>query len=247
MHLYSYKIRVLTPPKDDLKAAILASKLTLREGDIVAISSKVVSIGEGACVPIEGNDKKELIVSEAQWYRHVPRAPHKKLFTIARGVITGSSGIDESNGNGHYILYPKDPFKSARQLRLWLQKTYRVKKIAVIITDSKSDFLRRGAIGFALAWDGIDPLRDYRGEPDLFGRPIRIELANLIDALAAAAGLHMGEVAERTPLVVLRDVPNIVFKNRSPKHDWLIVPPEEDIFAPVMFRPRWKRGGAKEK
>jgi len=244
MHVYPYKIRVLTPPKDDLKAAILASKLTLREGDIVAISSKVVSIGEGACVPIDGNDKKELIVSEAQWYRHVPRAPYKKLFTIARGVITGSSGIDESNGNGNYILYPKDPFKSARQLRLWLQKTYGVKKIAVVITDSKSDFLRRGAIGFALAWDGIDPLRDYRGEPDLFGRSIRIELANLIDALAAAAGLHMGEVAERTPLVVLRDVPNIVFKNRSPKRDWLIVRPEEDIFAPVMFRPRWKRGGA---
>ncbi|OGG39876.1 hypothetical protein A2118_00085 [Candidatus Kaiserbacteria bacterium GWA2_50_9] len=247
MHLYPYKLRVLIPPKDDLKAAIRASTLTLREGDIVAISSKVVSIGEGACVPIEGTNKKDIIISEAEWYRHVPRAPHKKLFTIARGVITGSSGIDESNGNGHYILYPKDPFKSARQLRLWLQETYGVKKIAVIISDSKSDLLRRGAIGFALAWDGIDPLRDYRGEPDLFGRPIRIELANLVDALAAAAGLHMGEVAERTPLVVLRGVPNIIFKNRSPKRDWLVVQPDEDIFAPVMFRPRWKRGGGGKK
>jgi dihydrofolate synthase / folylpolyglutamate synthase len=245
MHVYPYKLHVLTPPKDDLKEAILASKFSLREDDIVAISSKVVSIGEGTCVPMEGIDKKELIVSEAQWYRHVPRAPHKKLFTIARGVITGSSGIDESNGNGHYILYPKDPFKSARSLRAWFQKTYGVKRIGVIITDSKSDLLRRGAIGFALAWDGFDPLRDYRGEPDLFGRPIRIEMANLVDALAATAGLSMGEVAERTPLVVLRDVPNIVFKNRSSKLDQLIVSPDEDIFAPVMFRPRWKRGGGK--
>jgi F420-0:gamma-glutamyl ligase len=244
MQLYPYKLRLLVPPKDDLKEALLASKLSLKEGDIVAISSKVVSIGEGACVLIEENDKKKLIISEAQWYRHVPRAPHKKLFTIARGVITGSSGIDESNGNGYYILYPKDPFKSARQLRVWIQKTYGVKKVGVIITDSKSDLLRRGAIGFALAWDGLDPLRDYRGKLDLFGRPIRIEIANLIDALAAAAGLYMGEVAERTPLVVLRDVPNIVFKNRSPKRDWPIVGPDEDIFAPVMFHPRWKRGGA---
>jgi len=245
MRTYPYKLRVLTPPKDDLKAAIRASKLTLHEGDIVAISSKVISIGEGACVRMDENDKKKLIISEATWYRHVPKAPHKKLFTIARGVITGSSGIDESNGNGHYILYPKDPFKSAHVLRTWLQKTYRVKNIAVIITDSKSDFLRRGAIVFALAWDGLDPLRDYRGEPDLFGRPIKIEMANLVDALAAAAGLLMGEVAERTPLVVLRDVPNIVFKNRSPKLDQLMVQPDEDIFAPVMFRPHWRRGGGK--
>ncbi|MFI5260548.1 MAG: coenzyme F420-0:L-glutamate ligase [Candidatus Paceibacteria bacterium] len=245
MHIYPYKLRVLTPPQDDLKAALRAAKLSIREGDIIAISSKVVSIGEGACIPLEERDKKELAISEAEWYRFVPGAAHKKLFTIARGVITGSSGIDESNGNGHYILYPKDPFKSARTLRMWLQKTYGVKNIGVIITDSKSDLLRRGAIGFALAWDGIDPLRDYRGDPDLFGRPIRVELANLIDALAAAAGLHMGEVAERTPVVVLRDVPNVVFKNRSPKLDQLIVRPDEDIFAPVMFRPKWKRGGWK--
>jgi len=246
MHLHPYRLRVLTPPKDNLRAAIRASKLALHEGDIVAISSKVISIGEGSCAPIAGRDKKELIIKEAQWYRYMPRAPHKKLFTIARGVITGSSGIDESNGNGHYIFYPKNPFKSARQLRLWLQKTYGVKQIAVIITDSKSDLLRRGAVSFALSWDGIDPLRDYRGKPDLFGRPIRIEMANLIDALAASAGLHMGEVAEQTPLVVLRNVPNIVFKNRSPKRDWLMVRPDEDMFAPVLFRPRWKRGRAKK-
>ena len=115
----------------------------------------------------------------------------------------------------------------------------------VIITDSKSDMLRRGAIGFALAWDGIDPLRDYRGRADLFGRSIRIELANLIDALAAAAGLVMGEVAEHTPVVVIRDIPNIVLKNRSKKLDQLIVHPDEDMFSPVVFRPRWKRGGGK--
>ena len=243
MLIYPYKLRILIPPKDDLLSAIKNSQLALREGDIVAISSKVVSIWEGACVLIDSTEKKSLVISEAEWYRHIPRAPHKKLFTIARGVITGSSGIDESNGDGHYVLYPKDPFKSASRLRIWLQKTYHVKKFGVIITDSKSDLLRRGAIGFALAWDGIDPLRDYRGELDLFGRPIRVELANLIDALAASAGLSMGEVAERTPLVVIRNAPNIVLKNRSKKLDQLIVLPEEDIFSPVVFRPRWKRGG----
>ncbi|PIR83110.1 putative folate metabolism gamma-glutamate ligase [Candidatus Kaiserbacteria bacterium CG10_big_fil_rev_8_21_14_0_10_56_12] len=243
MHIQSYTLRVLTPPKDDVRQAIKSSRLRLREGAIVAISSKAVSIDEGACIPIKGTKKIALITREAEWYRHIPHARHKKYFTIARGVITGSAGIDESNGNGHYVLYPKDPFKSAQRLRVWLQKTYGVQNVAVVITDSKSETLRRGAIGFALAWDGIDPLHDYRGEKDLFGRPMRIELANVIDALAASAVLVMGEVAERKPLVVMRGVPNIVFKNRSARLDQLIVAPTDDLFAPVLFNPRWKRGG----
>jgi len=245
MHLYPHKLRVLVPPKDNLKEAILASNLSLKDGDIVAISSKVVSIGEGACVRMDSIDKKALIAQEADWHRLVLRARHKHLFTIARGALVGAAGIDESNGNEHYVLYPEDPFASAKRLRSWLCKEYGVKKLAVIITDSKSDFLRRGATGFALAWDGIDPLRDYRGTADLFGRVIRFEMANLIDSLAAAANLHMGETTERTPLVVIRDAPNIVFKNRSTKvaDDQLYVSPEDDLFAPILFRPRWKKGG----
>jgi coenzyme F420-0:L-glutamate ligase len=243
MQLYSYKLRLLTPPKDDLREAIYATKLTLKDGDIVAISSKVVSIGEGACVPMDQIEKKVLIEREADWHRSVRRFKHKHLFTIARGALVGASGIDESNGNGYYILYPEDPFKSARSLRAWLCKTYGVKKLAIIITDSKSDFLRRGATGFALAWDGIDPLRDYRGTEDLFGRKIVFEMANLIDSLAAAANLLMGETTERIPLVVIRDAPNISFKNRSSKTDQLYVNPEDDLFAPILFRPRWKKGG----
>jgi F420-0:gamma-glutamyl ligase len=245
MHLYPHKLRVLVPPQDDLKGAIRSLKLSLKEGDIVAISSKVVSIGEGACVPIGSVDKETLIAQEADWHRRVLRFRHKHLFTIARGALVGAAGIDESNGHGHYILYPKDPFASAKHLRSWLCKTYKVKKLAVIITDSKSDFLRRGATGFALAWDGIDPLRDYRGTSDLFGRRIVFEMANLIDGLAAAANLHMGETTERTPLVVIRDAPHIVFKNRSAKiaDDQLYVQPEDDLFAPILFRPRWRKGG----
>jgi dihydrofolate synthase / folylpolyglutamate synthase len=243
MQIFPYKLRILVPPKDDLYAAITAARLKLKEGDVVAISSKVVSIGEGACVPMSTIDKKELTVHEADQYLYLPRARHKKFFTIARGVLTGSSGIDESNGDGHYVLYPKDPFKSARRLRSWLRHAHKIKNVAVIITDSRSDMLRRGAINFALAWDGIDPLRDYRGEKDLFGRPIQTEMSNIIDALAATAGLYMGEVSEQTPLVVLRDVPNLVFKNRSARLDQLVVEPEDDLFAPLMFRRPWRRGG----
>jgi F420-0:gamma-glutamyl ligase len=159
-------------------------------------------------------------------------------------MIVGSSGIDESNGSEHYVLYPKDPFASAQKLRTWLMRTYNVETLGVIITDSTSIPLRRGAIGFALAWDGIDPMRDYRGTKDLFGRTIRIEVANIIDALAASAVLVMGEGAEQTPVAIIRDAPGIVFKNRGKGKEQLIVAPENDLFAPLLWRRPWKRGGA---
>ena len=243
MQITGYRIRPLVPPKDSLTDAIKASKLSLKEGDIVAISSKVVSIHEGRTVTVEGTNKEKLVKQEADWYYRAPKsARYRHLFTIAKGYMAGSSGIDESNGNEHYILYPEDPFKSARQLRLWLREEYGVDKLAVIVTDSASLPLRRGAIGFALAWDGIDPLRDYRGTEDIFGREIRVEMANLIDSFAAAAVLEMGEGSEQRPIAVIRGAKNISYKNRSPKKESLIVPPEDDIFAPLIWRKGWKKG-----
>ena len=244
MHIAAYRLRALKAPLDSLTEAIQASSLKLKEGDIVAISSKVVSIGEGRCVPIGSVDKEALVKSEADWYLKPKTSKWRRIFTVARGVLIGSSGIDESNGSGHYVLFPKDPFASARELRIWLKKTYRIHKIAVIITDSTSLPFRRGAIGFALAWDGIDPLRDYRGTKDLFGRTIEIEMANLIDSLAAAAVFEMGEGSEQTPIAVIRDAKNVILRNRSKEKDQLVVLPEDDLFAPILWHQRnWRKGG----
>ncbi len=247
MQIIGIQTRALIAPKDSLLDAIKKSKLSLKEGDIVAISSKVVSIDEGRTVLIADIPDKELLIQqEADWYLKAPRTSKwRSRFTIAKGAMAGSAGIDESNGSGHYVLYPADPFKSAKRLRAWLQKEYGVKELGVIITDSMSTPLRRGAIGFALSWDGIDPLRDYRGTEDIFGRIIKIELANLIDALAAAAVLEMGEGAERIPVAVIRGAKNISLKNRSKGKDQLIVMPEDDVFATFFFHKsfKWKRGG----
>lgn len=248
MQITAIKTRALKAPKDSLLDAIKRSKLTLNDGDIIAISSKVVSIDEGRTIPItEVSDKEKLIEQEADFYLKAPKTSrYRKRFTINAGGMAGSAGIDESNGAGYYILYPKDPFKSAKKLRALLMKEYRVNKLAVVITDSMSLPLRRGAIGFAVSWDGINPLRDYRGTPDIFGRTINVELANLIDALAASAVLAMGEGAEQTPIAVIRGAKDIEFKNRSPRNQvQLIVEPEDDVFAPFFFHKsfKWKRGG----
>jgi F420-0:gamma-glutamyl ligase len=246
MQITAYRLRPLVPPQDSLTDALSESKLTLKDGDILAISSKVVSIDEGRTVPMQGIDKEALVKSESDWYWSAGElSRYRRIFTIAKGFMIGSAGIDESNGAEHYILYPKDPFKSAKRLRTKLMKKYGLKSLAVIITDSSSNPLRRGAIGIALSWDGIDPLRDYRGTKDIFGRTITIEMANLIDSLAAAAVLEMGEGNEQTPVAVIRGAKNISLKNRAKNKDQLIVEPEDDIFAPLFWNGTWKKGGAK--
>ncbi len=242
MEILPIKTRALKAPKDDLLDAIFASKMKLLDGDIVAISSKVVSIGEGATVAIEGVDKRSLVKKHTDWYFEVPSNIHRTIFTLNKGAIVGSAGIDESNGNDHFILYPEKPFESARSIRKALMKHYGIKKLGLIITDSMSVPLRRGAIGFALSWDGFQPLNDYRKKEDLFGRRFKMELANVVDGLSAGAVAVMGEGSESTPLVVIRGA-NVTFGNKKQK-DSLIVAPEDDIFAPLFFTKRnWKKGG----
>lgn len=241
MELIPIRIRPLKAPKDNLLEALADSKLNLREGDLIAISSKVVSINEGHTLPVEGTDKESIMEAEAERYIRFPKNEHKKLFTITRGSMASSSGIDQSNGNGHYILYPEDPFKSARQLRSYLSKAYGVQKLGVLITDSTSMPLRRGAIGFALSWDGFVPLKDYRKTKDLFGRPFKAEVANIADGLAAGAVTVMGEGNESTPVVVIRGA-SVVFGNKKTKEP-LITAPEDDMYAPLLVMKKWKRGG----
>lgn len=248
MQITPYKLRTLTPPQDDLRAAIRGTHVRLGEGDIVAISSKVVSIGEGRCVPLDEVDKLALTKREADYYLLPVRSKWRRIFTIAGGALVGSAGIDESNADSHYVLYPENPQQSARALRAWLKKEYGLKRLGVIITDSTSMPLRRGAIGFALAWSGFKPLRDYRGTKDLFGRVFTIEIANLADGLAAAANIAMGEGGERTPLVVIHGAPGITFtdSDKEPKGTELRVEPADDLFAPLLFSGRrWKPGKAK--
>jgi len=238
MHILPFRIRVLKAPKDDLRAALRASKLNLKEGDIVAISSKVVSIDEGRCLHVDSIEKETLVRREADWYVEIPEGKRRKVFTITKGTMASSAGIDQSNGNGYYILYPEDPFKSARRLRAWLKKTYGIKSLGVLLTDSTSMPLRRGAVGCALAWDGFNPLKDYRKQKDIFGRVFKAEVANIVDGLASASVVVMGEGNEQIPVAVIRGA-NVSFTTKAKES--VMVSPEEDIYAPFLLSRKWKK------
>lgn len=194
---------------------------------MLVVSSKVVAIHEGRCVPVTGSDKEALVAAEAQLV--IPRPYWNRPLTVARHAFVGSAGIDQSNGDGHYVLLPEDVFASAKRLWEWLCTEYGLVQCGVIISDSASAPFRLGASGVALSWWGIEPLRAHQGRLDLFGRAIVAERSNLVDPIAAAATLVGGEVDESTPVVIARGVPNLVFTDRDTRTE-LLTPFSEDIF-----------------
>lgn len=227
MQYIPVKTRIMQPPQDDLFSVLEGVLVDIQEHDVIVISSKVISIHEGNCVPVGSVEKSELVKREAELM--IPRTYWSSPLTVKHNAFIGTAGIDESNADGHYVLLPKDPFVSARNIYEYIKDRFCVKDVAVIITDSHSSPLRRGAMGVAIGWWGIAPTINHVGKPDLFGREFRIEVSNIADAIAAAAGLVMGETDECQPVVIARGVPGITFVDGSTK-DELFVAPKDDTF-----------------
>lgn len=225
--------------KQSLTELINKHVFDLQEKTVLVITSKVVSICEGSVIPIEKTDKKELIIKQSdRFFIH-----KEKIFTIKNGFLISASGIDESNGNENYILWPKNAQETANKIRKYLQKKFKISEVGVIITDSRSVPFRKGVIGMSIAYSGFYPLNDYRGKKDLFGRKIKFVQSNIVDTLAISAVLVMGECNERTPLAKITKIPFVKFKKQNPTNNelkMLNLLPEEDIYAPFLKKISWK-------
>lgn len=249
MLVQTIRTRILTPPKDNLEKVLLESIKEIPENSVIAVASKIVSIGEGRCIlKSEIENKDELIKSESEKYLERENTPGGYLLhTITNNILIGTAGIDESNANGYFVLWPKNPSESAKRICLFLKEKFGVKNLGVVLTDSHTIPLRRGLVGLALAYWGFEPLKDYRGEEDLFGREMKVSQTNLPDSLAATAVLNMGEGSEQTPLVLLTDVPRINFLDSDYKpekeYSTFDVPLEEDLYKPFLSSVPWKKGG----
>lgn len=248
MVIKAIKTRKFLPPKDDLYGLLSAIKI-LPENSVVAVTSKVVSIGEGRCIPVTSIDKDELIIREADKYLPRDLVPNKwTMYTLKNNMLVAAAGIDESNASGSYVLWPKNPELSAKKIWQYLRKKFLLKNLGVIITDSRVLPLRRGVVGMAISYFGFKPLKDYRGTKDLFGRKFEMETSDIPDSLATAAVLEMGEGAECQPIAIISDVPYIEFiqKKYSPKNaDFSFeIPEKEDLFYPFLSSVKWKKGGS---
>jgi len=214
---------------DFLQDFITGHVSSLKEGDILVVTSKIVALSEGRTGKIE--DKKKLVMKESKKIIETPWA----LLTLMNDGWGINAGIDESNAYKKIILLPKNPFATAELIRKKLKKIYSLKNLGVLITDTRSIPLRQGTIGRTLGYAGFSPLKSYIGKKDLFGRKSRVTQSNVADALAAAAVIVMGEGSERIPLAIIKGAP-VTFSSRpvSKKLMYLDFPPQNDIFAKIF-------------
>jgi coenzyme F420-0:L-glutamate ligase / coenzyme F420-1:gamma-L-glutamate ligase len=208
----------------DLAALIAEAAPDLHDGDIVVVTSKIVSKAEGrvAAVPREQ-------AIEAETARVVARRGATTIAQTRHGLVLAAAGVDESNtAPGTVVLLPEDPDESARRLRKALHvRTGR--SLGVVITDTMGRPWRAGQTDNAIGAAGVLPVRDYRGQADTFGNILEVTVAAVADEIAAAADLVKGKSAG-VPVAVVRGLAGLVTEQDGPGARELIRPAEEDMF-----------------
>ena len=252
MQLYPLKSKLVLPG-DSLSArfidALSAARLKVRNGDIVAVASKVVSLSEGNLVSLREIKSTDLarrlgrkfemlpefaqvVLNEADAvYGGVPGV----LLTLKNGNAVANSGVDRKNALGDSVIpWPADSHRSAEMIRRALNRKFR-KRIGVVIVDSRVTPLRLGTTGLAIACSGFKPVRDFRGIKDLYGRKVQITLQSLADGIAGAAQLLMGETRESIPFVLVRGAPvQLGGRNTS---DSMTLPVKDCLYMSQMSLP----------
>jgi coenzyme F420-0:L-glutamate ligase / coenzyme F420-1:gamma-L-glutamate ligase len=208
----------------DLAALIAEAAPDLHDGDILVVTSKIVSKAEGR---VTGGSREQAI--EAETVRVVARRGATTIAQTRHGLVLAAAGVDESNtAPGTVVLLPEDPDESARRLRKALHaRTGR--RPGVIITDTMGRPWRAGQTDNAIGAAGVAVVRDYRGEADTFGNILEVTVAAVADEVAAAADLVKGK-ALRIPVAVVRGLEGLVTEQDGPGARALIRPAEEDMF-----------------
>lgn len=219
VHLIPLKINLVKEKVDfipSLQIALAKRKLTLNNGDIISIASKLISVSEGRLKRIDEVIPSNSAKKKAKQYKMDPKFVQivinesdnilgglpGLLLTIKKGIITVNAGVDASNvPKGYVSLWPLYPQKSADTIRKKISCSI---KISVLIVDSQIVPLRLGTIGLALAISGFPSTIDLRDRKDLYGNSLIYTWHSIADDLAAAAHLLMGEADEKTPIVLIR-------------------------------------------
>jgi coenzyme F420-0:L-glutamate ligase / coenzyme F420-1:gamma-L-glutamate ligase len=234
----------LKTSKFNLFQSLCLPHFKFRDNDILVISSKYVSMSEGSIRKLNSvknvsrravdladkyhmNAKLvELVIRESDFvFKGIPGF----LLAIRDGIIAPNAGIDKSNvSSGFVILYPRQPFKTAENLRLKFLLNLGI-KVMIIIADSRLMPTRIGTTGIAISCAGFEPVEDQRGKNDLFGNILKVTLKAVADSLATIGVSAMGESNELIPAVVIRNIKVIATDKKLSWHD-MAVDATEDIY-----------------
>lgn len=212
----------------DLPAFIVRFIASVPENTVLAVSSKLTALWKGCSVPYESVAQKDALIRQhSQAALKTPLA----WLSIKDGMIMTNAGIDESNANGKLLLLP-DCYACAEQLRTALKNVWRVQNLGVVITDSMILPLRAGVIAAAVGYAGFKGVKDLRGQPDIFGKPLHTTLVNVADSLATSAALLMGEAGEQCPLCLIENAP-VTFTPQTNREE-IKYPAKNDLYTPLL-------------
>ena len=213
----------------------------INDGDILVFSQKIVSKIEGRVLSLSSVNPSLLANGISSSYGKDPRlvelilSESKRIVRMENGIIIvetkhgfvcANAGIDESNVQvGYAALLPEDPDKSANQLKVRI-KQYTGKNVAVIISDTFGRPFRLGQTDVAIGIAGLEPILDYEGKPDTFGKIMQVTAIAVADEICSASELVMGKV-EKCPIAIVR---NYNFNFSDAKIQKLIRSEHDDLF-----------------
>lgn len=234
-------------PGGNLVQLILTHLHEVEERSVLVVASKVLSFAE-RCLLADGGDQQlfTLARDEADLFIEPHLSRYAVMLTVKGSWMFANAGIDRSNADGQLSTWPPNPQASCERLWSQLREAWQVQSLGVVVADSGGIPLNWGVVGRAIAHCGFEALRDYVGTADLFGRPLRMERVNVPHALAAAAGVVMGEGAESRPAAVISGLEDVRFQDRPPTEQELAglrISMEDDLYAPLLANAPWRRGG----
>lgn len=219
-------------------------KTPLQDKDIIVITHVAVSKAEGNVINLDEvtpskrakeiaqktNKDPAMVEVILQETKDIIRIGQNSIITETKsGVICANAGVDRSNvsGDRNVVPLPKNPNASAQNIRQEIKRLTGA-NVAVIVSDTHGRPFRMGEINVAVGVAGIKPIRDRRGEKDLFGYVLRIKQTAIADELSSAAELVIGQANEGIPASIIRGYNYQTAENASATE--LTRPKEKDLF-----------------
>ena len=204
---------------DEIINVLSKNKISLKNGDVIVISSKYISNSQGRIIDTtttsisdQSNYISEKFKIKPKFAEVILRESDKIFGGVSGFVITSSdsilapnAGIDKSNADGtKLILYPENPYQVAENIKRKIFFEYNI-HVGIIIVDSRLMPARVGTVGIAIACAGFEPVNDLRGKQDLDGNPLKVTFQATADNLASIANHKMGEGSESQPIAIIKD------------------------------------------
>ena len=227
-------------PNDDLVDLIIES-FEINDDDIFVFSQKIISKNEDRILRLSSVNPSLLADGIASSYGKDPRlvelilSESKRIVRMENGVIIvetkhgfvcANAGIDESNvEDGYATLLPNDPDRSANLLKEKIKQNTG-KDVAVIISDTFGRPFRLGQTDIAIGIAGLEPILDYNGKPDTFGKIMQVTAIAVADEICSASELVMGKI-QKCPIAVIR---NYNFNSSTAKIQEMLRSDHDDLF-----------------